>query len=221
MILAASPQRVPTLSCAFWEKFGRTGKGSFTEKLESLKEYPKVEVQVLVFNMNLFSSLQRVPRPSYTFREKFERSGKVSFTEKVNIVVRGSICCAPERKGSELQYKPFLCSVACSQTELSISGNFMGDQVKDRSPKKLKSLIEVPYVAHLKVQVLIFNMNLIISPQRVPRPVIHFGKNLGHYLMGRLPKKLKSVIEVPYVAQLKIQVLILNMNLFYSPQRVS
>ena len=42
-------------------------------------------------------------------------------------------------------------------------GEILGDQVKGRSPKKLKSLIEVTYVAHLKVQVLSFNMNLIFS----------------------------------------------------------
>ena len=40
----------------------------------------------------------------------------------------------------------------------------LGDQVNCRSPKKLKSLIEVPYVAHLKEQVLSFNKNLIFSP---------------------------------------------------------
>ena len=40
----------------------------------------------------------------------------------------------------------------------------LGDQVKGRTPKKLKSLTEVPYVAHLKVQVLSFNKNLIFSP---------------------------------------------------------
>ena len=40
----------------------------------------------------------------------------------------------------------------------------LGDLVKGRSPKKLKSVTEVPYVAHLKVQVLSFNKNLIFSP---------------------------------------------------------
>ena len=34
----------------------------------------------------------------------------------------------------------------------------------DRSPKKLKSLIEVPHVSNLKVQVVSFNMILISSP---------------------------------------------------------
>ena len=43
---------------------------------------------------------------------------------------------------------------------------------------------------------------------------------MRYYLKGRLPKELKSLIEVPYVAYLKIHVLILNVNLFYSPERV-
>ena len=50
--------------------------------------------------------------------------------------------------------------------------------------------------------------------------VIHFGKNLGDHVKVRFPKRLKSFIEVPYVADLKIQVLSLNMNLFYSSSRV-
>ena len=40
----------------------------------------------------------------------------------------------------------------------------LGDQVKGRSPKKLKSLIEVPNVVNVKVHVLSFNMILISSP---------------------------------------------------------
>ena len=32
MILISSPWRVPRLSCAFWEKLGRTGKVSFTKQ---------------------------------------------------------------------------------------------------------------------------------------------------------------------------------------------
>ena len=39
----------------------------------------------------------------------------------------------------------------------------LGDKVKGRSPKKVKSLIEVPNVVHVKVHVLSFNM-LLISP---------------------------------------------------------
>ena len=37
-------------------------------------------------------------------------------------------------------------------------GETLGDQVKGRSQKKLKSLIEVPKVVHVKEQVLSFNM---------------------------------------------------------------
>ena len=43
-------------------------------------------------------------------------------------------------------------------------GRYLGDQVKGRSPKELKSLIEVPYVALLNVQALSFNVNLFSSP---------------------------------------------------------
>ena len=55
-------------------------------------------------------------------------------------------------------------------------GKNLGDQVKDHSPKKLKLSIEVPYVAHLKVQVLIFNMNLSLLRSVVLDGVIHFGE---------------------------------------------
>ena len=40
-------------------------------------------------------------------------------------------------------------------------GETLGDQVKGRSPIKLKSLIEVPNVVHMKVHVLSFNMILV------------------------------------------------------------
>ena len=43
-------------------------------------------------------------------------------------------------------------------------GETLGDQVKGRLPKMLESLIEVPYVAHVKVHVLSFNMILISFP---------------------------------------------------------
>ena len=42
-------------------------------------------------------------------------------------------------------------------------GETLGDQVNGRSPKKPKSLIEVPNVVHVNVQVLSFNMILISS----------------------------------------------------------
>ena len=93
----------------------------------------------------------------------------------------------------------------------------MEDQVKDRSPKKPKSMIEVPYVAHLRVHVVSFNVNLFSSPSRVPTPSYPFRGNLGDQVKGRSPKSLKSLIEVPYVAHLKVQVLSFNKNLILSP----
>ena len=95
------------------------------EKLKSLIEFPYVvhlKVNVLSFNKNLISSPQRDPSPSYPFRYKFGRSSKGSFKEKAKIVDRGSKCSTTESTGSNLQYEPFLFSVACSQNELSISG---------------------------------------------------------------------------------------------------
>ena len=81
-----------------------------------------------------------------------------------------------------------------------------------RSPKKLKSLIEVPYVVH----VLSFNKILISSPKRVPTPSYPLRGNLGDQVKGRSPKKLNSLIEVPYVAHLKVLVLSFNKNLIFS-----
>ena len=54
MILLSSPYRVPRPSYPFRRKFGRSGKGSFTEKLKSLIEVPNVvhvKVHALSFNM--------------------------------------------------------------------------------------------------------------------------------------------------------------------------
>ena len=109
----------------FVKKLGDQGKCRSPKKLKSLLEFPYVahlKEQVLSFNANLFYAPQRVPRPSYPFRENFWRSGKGSFAEKAKIVDRGSLCSTLESTGSKLQYDPYLISVACSYTELSISG---------------------------------------------------------------------------------------------------
>ena len=58
-------------------------------------------------------------------------------------------------------------------------GEILGDQEKGRSPKNLKSLMDVPIVVHLIVQVLSFNMNLIFSAKRIPRPSYPFGGKFG------------------------------------------
>ena len=92
---------------------------------------------------------------------KFGRSGKGSFTEKakiVNIVKRVSLCSAAEMTGSKLQYDPSQLRSVFVDRVIHFGEN-LGDQVKG-----LSLLIEDPYVAHLKVQVLSFNLNLIYSP---------------------------------------------------------
>ena len=89
-----------------------------------------------------------------------------------------------------------------------------------RSAKKLKTLIEFPYIVDVKVHVLSFNMNLVSSPQCVPRPSYPFRGKLGVFEKDRPPTKIKSLIEVPYVANLKVQVVSFNMILISSPQRV-
>ena len=69
----------------------------------------------------------------------------------------------------------------------------------------------------VKVHVLSLNMILISFPYRVPTPSYPFRGNLGDQVKGRLPKNLKSLIEVPYVAHLKEQVLSFNKNVIISP----
>ena len=76
-------------------------------------------------------------------------------------------------------------------------GENLGDQVKGPSPKKLKSLIEVPYVVHVKVHVLSLNMILISSPLRVLTPSYPFRRKLGRYGKVSFSEKLKTLIEVP------------------------
>ena len=72
-------------------------------------------------------------------------------------------------------------------------GKNLGDQVKGRFPKKIKSLIEVPYLAHLKVQILSFNMNLFPPPYHVPRPSYPFRENFGRSGKGSFAEKAEIV----------------------------
>ena len=58
-------------------------------------------------------------------------------------------------------------------------GETLGDQGKGRSLKKLKSLIEIPNVVHVKVHVLSFNMILISSQERVLTPSYPFLGKFG------------------------------------------
>ena len=58
-------------------------------------------------------------------------------------------------------------------------GETLEGQVKASSPKKLKSLIEIPNVVNVKVHVLIFNMILISSKLRVLTPSYPFVGKFG------------------------------------------
>ena len=80
----------------------------------------------------------------------------------------------------------------------------------------LKSLIEVPYVANLKVQVVSVNMILITSLCVFLDRVVHFGENLGEQVKCRPTRRVKSLIEVAYAMRPKAQVLSFNMNLISS-----
>ena len=129
-----------------------------------------VRVQVLSFILSSW----RVPRPSYIFRRKFVRLGKGSFTEKVDIIISSSLCTARASTDSKLQYDPYYHLRGVFLDRVIHFGKNLGDLIEGRSPKKLKSLIRVPYVVHLKVQVLSFYVILILSPQGVPRPSYPF-----------------------------------------------
>ena len=93
----------------------------------------------------------------------------------------------------------------------------MGDKVRFRSPKKLKILIEIPKVCHVKVHVFGFNMILLSSPKCVSRPSYPLRRNFGRSDKARSLKKLKSLFEVPNVVHVKVHLLSFNMNLISSP----
>ena len=72
-------------------------------------------------------------------------------------------------------------------------GENLGEQVKGRPTRKVKSLVEIPYVTRLNVQVLKFNMNLISSWKRVPRPSYPFRGKFGDQVKGSFTEKAKIV----------------------------
>ena len=69
----------------------------------------------------------------------------------------------------------------------------LGDQVKVRLPKSLKSLIEILYVLKVKEHILSFNMILISSPQLVPRLSYPFPVKFGRSRKGSFTEKAKIV----------------------------
>ena len=92
----------------------------------------------------------------------------------------------------------------------------LGDQGKCRSPKKLKSLLEVPYVALLKEQVLSFKTNLFSAPLRVPRPSYPFRENFGRSRKVLFAEKAKIVDRGSICSAPEVQALSFNVNLIFS-----
>ena len=104
-----------------------------------------------------------------------------------------------------------------SQDRVIRFGEVLGDQVKGSSPKKLESSVIVLGVLHVNIHVLSFNVILISSPWRVPRPSYPFLGNFGRSGKARSPKKLKLLREVPCVVHVKVHVLSFNMILISFP----
>ena len=71
-------------------------------------------------------------------------------------------------------------------------GNLV-DQVKGRSSKKLKLLIDVTNEANVKVHILSYNMILISSPWRVPRLSSAFWENFGRTGKRSFTKEAKII----------------------------
>ena len=65
----------------------------------------------------------------------------------------------------------------------------MGDQVKGRSPKKLKSSTEVPNIMLVKIHVLSFNMILFSSQKRVLTLSYPFLVTFGRQGKGRFAEQ--------------------------------
>ena len=84
------------------------------------------------------------------------------------------------------------------------------DPVNFYSPEKVNSLIEVTKVAHLKVQVVSFNMNLIFSPKRVPGQIYPFRIKFERSGKGSFTEKGKivdkgSICSAPESTDSKLQ----------------
>ena len=105
-------------------KLGRAGKGSFIEKAKVVDRG-----SVCIASKSTCSKLQYDPyhisvacfQTELSISGKLGRSGNGSFAKTTKIIDRASLSSVPESTSSNLQQEPFLFSVACSQTELSIS----------------------------------------------------------------------------------------------------
>ena len=75
-------------------------------------------------------------------------------------------------------------------------GETFGNQVKVHSPKKLKTLTDVPILGNMKLHVLIINMILISSPLRVLTPSHPFLVKFGLLGKGWYSQTTKNFIPV-------------------------
>ena len=123
--------------------------------------------------MILISSQQRVLTPSYPFGRKFGRQGLCSFSDKTKNFHRGSLSMSSKSTCFQLQYDLLSSPQRVPRPSYPFLGN-LGRSGKESFAEKLKSLIEVPNVFHVKVHVLNFNMILISSSQRVLTPSYPF-----------------------------------------------
>ena len=173
--LFSSPRRVPRPSYTFRQKFGRSGKGSFTEKANIVDRCSKCSAPECTGSKLQYEPflLRSVFLDWVIHFGKIWRSGKVSFTEKAKIVNRGCLCSARESTASKLQYDLYFISVARSYTKFSISGKIWEIRLRVVHRKNWYRS-KGTYVAHMQVQVLSFIMNHIFSLYRVPRPSYPF-----------------------------------------------
>ena len=56
------------------------------------------------------------------FGENLGEQVKGRQTRNLKLLIEGSLCNAHESTGSTFEYEPYLFSLACSKTELSVSG---------------------------------------------------------------------------------------------------
>ena len=116
-------------------------------------------------------------------------------------------------------YYNFLLFRRSTLYRYSFLGKF-GDNVKGRSQKKLKILVEVPKVCQVKAQVFIFNMILLSSPLLVPGRSYPYRRNFGRSGIGSFSEKAKiidrgSICSAPESTGSKLQY-----EPYSSPKRV-
>ena len=127
MFLFSCPQRFPRPSCPFGGKFGRTGKVSSNAKAKivdggALCNAPESTGSKVQYELYLFQ--EACSQTALSISGKVWRSVKGRSPKKLKLLIVVPLCSAPENTGSKLQHEPYLFSVECSQTKLSISGKF-------------------------------------------------------------------------------------------------